>query len=47
MPDGDADIADFFFLDAFARGDMNSRDLNDDGVWDRDDFLLFTDLFTS
>ncbi len=48
VPDGDADSDDFFFyLDAFATGDMNTCDIDQDADCDAEDFFAYLDLFAA
>ncbi len=46
--DGDADADDFFFyLDAFATGDLNICDIDNDTDCDAEDFFAYLDLFAA
>ncbi len=48
VPDGDADADDFFFyLDAFATGNMAVCDINEDTDCDAEDFFSYLDLFAA
>lgn len=48
IPDGDADSDDlFFFLDALANGDLQTCDLDSDGICDAEDLFTLLDLFST